>query len=197
MAVPKSVRERISRKTRLKKSTPQGIDMPGRIVVKKTANNDPNNSELDLEEKKFSEDIAKFYKGGEPIIDEAVIELIDLLIDESINASGSYPLNIERLNEMKELVKSKLVKESINDKPEIELNFKISTRNQATAQGLKDLIHALSNLGNAGCSREVKVYFDGDGHNRFKIIEFSATGAELDDTKTKLDDDVINIDSFG
>lgn len=193
MAIPKSVRERIHRKTRGKKVTPDGVSMPGRVAVKKTANNDPGNSDLD--EKKFAEDLIKFYKGGEPIIDEDIICLIDLLMDESIKEDGKHPLKVERLSEMKDIVKSKLVQES-EDKPEIELNFKITTKDQSTAQGLKDLIHSLSHLGGAGCSREVKLYFDGDGHNRFKIDEFSATGAELKNTETNTDKDVIDIGSF-
>jgi hypothetical protein len=196
MAIPKSVRERIHRKTRGKKVTPGGIDLPGRIAVKKTADNDPGTSDLD--EKKFAEDLVKFYKGGEPIIDEDVIEFIDLLIDESIGMEGKHPLKVERLSEMKEIIKSKLVKES-EDKPEIELIFKITTKDQSTAQGIKDLIYALSKLGGAGCSREVKLYFDGDGHNRFKISEFSATGVELADNNDKcdMDKDIIDIGSFG
>lgn len=192
MAIPKSVRERIHRKTRVKKVTPNDVSMAGRIAVKKTADNDPNNGELD--EKKFAEDLIKFYKGGEPIIDEDVIDFLDVLIDESIDMEGKHPLKVERLNEMKEIIRSKLVKES--DDPEIELNFKITTRDQSTAQGLKDLIHALAGLGSAGCSREVKLYFDGDGHNRFKISEYSVIGAELNDYKSDPDKDVVEIGTF-
>ncbi len=195
MTIPKSVRERIHRKTRGKKVSPDGVDMAGRIAVKKTADNDPGNSELD--KKKFAEDVVKFYKGGEPIIDEDMIGFIDLLIDESISSNGESPFKIERLSEMKDIIKGKLTIQEAVDKPEIELNFKIITKDKSTAQGLKDLIHSLSNLGNAGCSREVKIFFDGDGHNRFKISEFSVTGVELTDTKTNTDNDVISIDSFG
>jgi len=196
MAIPKSVRERVRRKTRGKKVSPDGVDMAGRIAVKKTADNDPGNSELD--KKKFAEDVVKFYKGGEPIIDEDMIGFIDLLIDESISSDGRSPFKIERLSEMKDIIKGKLetIQES-TDKPEIELNFKITTKDKSTAQGLKDLVHVLSHLGNAGCSREVKVYFDGDGHNRFKIVEFSATGAELKEIETNTDKDTIDICSFG
>jgi hypothetical protein len=106
MAIPKSVRERIHRKTRGKKISPDEVSMPGRIAVKKTADNDPNTSDID--EKKFAEDIVKFYKGGEPIIDKDVIGFIDILIDESIKMEGKYPLTIERLNEMKEIIKNKV-----------------------------------------------------------------------------------------
>lgn len=193
MAIPKSVRERIHRRTRSKKVTPQGTDLPGRIIVKKTANNDPKNSDVD--EKKFMEDIIKFYKGGEPIIDEDIIKLIDILINESIEGNGTSPLKIERLNEMKDIVKNKLFKESSDD-PEIQLSFKISTRDKHTAQGIKDLIISLESLGSWGCSREVKLYFDGDGHNRFKINELQVTGAELEDNKIDSDMDIITIGSF-
>jgi hypothetical protein len=192
MAIPKSVRERIHRKVRGKKVTPDSVNIAGRIAVKKTADNDPNISDID--EKKFAEDIVKFYRGGEPMIDEDVIGFIDILIDESIKMEGKHPLKVERLNEMKEIVKSKLIEST--DKSEIELNFKITTKDKSTAQGLKDLIHTLSGLGGAGCSREVKLYFDGDGHNRFKIDEFSTIGAELSDNKCDMDKDIINIGSF-
>jgi len=141
------------------------------------------------------EDIIKFYKGGEPIIDEDIIKLIDILINESIEGNGTSPLKIERLNEMKDIVKNKLFKESSDD-PEIQLSFKISTRNKSTAQGIKDLIIALEALGSWGCSREVKLYFDGDGHNRLKINELQVTGAELEDNKINSDMDIITIGSF-
>lgn len=99
MTTPKSANERLRRKLRMKKKTKREKDMPGRIVVKKSADNDPNRI------KKVSEDFVKLYKGEKIENPRRFSGLIDDLIDISIELGGkntSFPVRLNRLQELKE-----------------------------------------------------------------------------------------------
>lgn len=102
MAIPKSANERIRRKIRSKKVTPKSNDFTGRIVVKKTADNDPRRNK-----RKVSEEFLKFYREG--IIGDCAddyIRIIENLIKVAVEAGDDieFPFKISRLVELREMV---------------------------------------------------------------------------------------------
>jgi len=108
MAIPKSANERIRRKIRKKKVEPKGRDDTGRVVVKKTANNDPNrnNRNRNSKKRKVSEDFLKWYRGGNVDNPNRFEKLLEDLITVAVEAGGEipFPLELSRLVELKESI---------------------------------------------------------------------------------------------
>lgn len=105
MAIPKSANERIRRKLRGKKVGPAGRDDTGRVVVKKTANNDPNRNNGNSK-RKVSEDFLKWYRGENVENPARFTRLLENLIAVAIEAGGEvqFPLELSRLVELKESI---------------------------------------------------------------------------------------------
>jgi hypothetical protein len=113
MAIPKSTLERIMRKVRLKKpfksKTP---DFTGRIVPKKTGNNDPTRNHCDL-----SENVYKLYNGDEVECDiNEMLQITNKLISQCSDVD-QFPMSLERLVEMREELESNLTKPVITALP--------------------------------------------------------------------------------
>jgi len=98
MAIPKSANERIRRKLRKKKVGPDSTSMPGRITVKKTANNDPNRN------RKMSEEFLRLYRGENVGDIVRFKKLVENLISIATAAANEvqFPLSLTRLVELKE-----------------------------------------------------------------------------------------------
>jgi len=108
MATPKSANERIRRKLRKKKVSPDNPsgDQVGKVVSKKPANNDP-----DRKHRIYKDEIAKefldFYKTGDgPSLN--FLPLIENLISIAVENAGRHdlPYELGRLNELRESVLS-------------------------------------------------------------------------------------------
>lgn len=103
MATPKSANERIRRKFRSKNKRSKNKSMSGRVVVKKSANNNPNRI------KQMSESFVKFYKNNDVENPGQFKNLVNQLIDISIELSGknsAFPFKLERLRELKEHIEN-------------------------------------------------------------------------------------------
>lgn len=102
MATPKSANERIRRKMRKgnkKKSNAGSKDMPGRIVSKKPANNDPHRNRRHL-----AKEFLEYYRGNSIDNPRKFKRLIEDLIDVAVIAANEvkFPLSIDRLSQMRE-----------------------------------------------------------------------------------------------
>lgn len=111
MATPKSSVERVLRKIRLKKPfKSRDPNFTGRIVPKKTGDNDPTRNHSDL-----SEDIYKLYNGDEIECDvKSALEATNKLISKCVDSE--LPLSFERLIEMRDELQE-AVNEDIMDAP--------------------------------------------------------------------------------
>lgn len=99
MAIPKSANERIRRKLRAKKVGPNSTSMPGRITVKKTADNDPNRN------RRKSEEFLRWYKGDNNVENTIRFKnLVENLISIATAAANEveFPFSLTRLVELKE-----------------------------------------------------------------------------------------------
>lgn len=97
MATPKSANERIRRKLRRKKITPSGIDLTGRVVSKKPANNDPDRKH------RIAREFVEFYKTGiNPKVEYK--QIIEDLLSLAIENAGKIelPYTIDRLEYLNE-----------------------------------------------------------------------------------------------
>lgn len=107
MTTPKSANERIRRKVRKKKASPKDKSMTGRIVKKKSANNDPNKNHSDAVNKRrhmAAEEFLKLYRGEDVENPDRFYNLVENLIEVCIEAGGKvkYPFKISRLCELRE-----------------------------------------------------------------------------------------------
>lgn len=103
MATPKSANERIRRKVRRTKVTPDGKDIDSKVTVKKPADNDPRRNKPEG----ISEDFLRLYKGQEVENVGRFRSLIDNMINVAVEAAGevNFPFNLSRLQELQQLVK--------------------------------------------------------------------------------------------
>ena len=97
MAIPKSTNERIRRKIRLPKVGPSHKLSKGKVVVKKSGDNDPRRNK----KKKIAKEFVEYYKGkGYPKKNFNMI--VEKLIERSIYNEGNSEFNLSRLSEMRE-----------------------------------------------------------------------------------------------
>lgn len=105
MAIPKSANERIRRRLRRKKIGPKSTDMVGRVVVKKTADNDPDRNNGNHHEG-MSEEFLRWYKGDDIPNTGRFRQLVESLLSVGIEAAGEmeFPFSISRLTELRESI---------------------------------------------------------------------------------------------
>ncbi len=196
MATPKSADERIKRKIRLKKPhTPHDDhDLPGRIAVKKTGNNDPRRNKPKL----TAESFMKFYKGESVAPDvELTMVMVEKLIKFAMHFEGKFPFKIARLTEMRESLKN-TISEEVEEPAEYTATFEISSRKEDVIKGVWRMLRAAEMLGGMGASRTLCAFVDGDGAFQMKLKATTAVD-EIDEINVNkiADKEEIHIDMFG
>lgn len=197
MATPKSAVERVQRKVRLKKpDTPHDDhNMTGRVVVKKTGNNDPRRNKPKL----TTEGFLNFYLGKEkPADTDMAMVVLEKLIKYAMHFEGKMPFKIARLMEMKESLREAIIEEV--EKEEFTATFKITSKKEEVIKGVWRMLKAMEMLGGIGASRTVSAGVDGDGSFRMKLEVTKGDGvSEIDeiDVEKLADKDEIKIDLFG
>lgn len=165
MATPKSTIERIKRKVRLDKpDTPHDDhDMTGRVVAKKTGNNDPRRNKPKL----TSEAFLNFYLDkGKPENVEQTMVVLEKLIKYAMHFEGKLPFKISRLMEMRESLKEAIFEE-VNK--EYSMTFKVTSQYKDNITGIWEVLNMIQYLGKVGASRNIVVSADGDGSCRVSL----------------------------
>lgn len=186
MPNPASTNERIRRKLRPKKVSPDDPagDSTGKVVSKKSANNDPERKH------RVAKEFVEFYKTGSSDNPKQFVQLLEHLISMSIENGGKLelPYNLSRLQEL-----NTLLKEDVEEDGEDSRTYTL-TGKSSQLDNFEKFMWAVQNLCDVGSSRTLELHVDGDGPAKIVISKEEGEINKPDDDQYDTDKDVM---SFG